>query len=440
MPNSMNGSTGNAGEYFVAETIKRSHRNWLNTPGKVRKCSQNGKKTVLIYQPDYYKINAVLQKRGNDMFKDGSETMMAHEAILDMPDIDDDEKSIIDYITGLDELSLFRDRVCARAKELGFSESGDKLPGFILSLCEKHGMNISRQTLNNWLTKAPPQSDDNGRDNVYKLCFALGYNAEQTAEFFLKAFLQKPFNFKNIKESVYCFCLKNSRSYMHALDIIDRINSLRSDEEDIEDDTAAIGRAVMSFTDEEKLIRYLSENKAGFSVQSRTAAEEIKRLITSGKELASQLKAKDVQTEKAATNSTDALLDFIYGYDTADIQSQLKTSAFPKSVRQNFPTKIQISNIINGKGSFDSIRKALIILDFFCFYAEAQLQGITEYTDLSEEFLTELNELLEKCGYIQFYRRNPFDCMISYCILATDPIETLRTIVIDFCEPDGYEL
>ena len=56
-------------------------------------------------------------------------------------------------------------------------------------------------------------------------------------------------------------------------------------------------------------------------------------------------------------------------------------------------------------------------------------------SDLIDEFKTEMNGILEKCGYVQLYWRNPYDWMIGYCIqFAGDggnPIYRLRDIISD---------
>ena len=40
-----------------------------------------------------------------------------------------------------------------------------------------------------------------------------------------------------------------------------------------------------------------------------------------------------------------------------------------------------------------------------------------------------LDELLEKCGYIQSYLRNPFDRLILYCANQNNPLQELKSIM-----------
>ena len=86
----------------------------------------------------------------------------------------------------------------------------------------------------------------------------MGLNAHQTGEFFLKAYLERPFNYKNIHEDVYYFCLNNGLSYADAKCIIDKINTIPYlHNPDALDDTEQIGKDIESIKSEEELIKYL---------------------------------------------------------------------------------------------------------------------------------------------------------------------------------------
>ncbi|MBR3437956.1 MAG: hypothetical protein IKH13_00420, partial [Clostridia bacterium] len=198
-------------------------------------------------------------------YADGENTSLAREDFFSF-DYTDYDVPEIEHMNEFDNIKLFRDAVLSRACELGFSGEDDKaLIGFILDLCKKSNADISRQTVTNWLTEGAPSGDVRCRENVYKLCFALQFDEKSTERFFIKAYLEKPFNYKNINESVYYYCLKNGLNYNNAERIINQIqNTPDADNPFPDNDTVVIGSAIESIKSEKDLVRYLVENRDGF--------------------------------------------------------------------------------------------------------------------------------------------------------------------------------
>ena len=71
-----------------------------------------------------------------------------------------------------------------------------------------------------------PDTKKANRTNVFKLCFAMGLNLEETNDFFTKIYLDRTFNVKNVHELVYYFCIKNNKSYTEATDLIEKAEEL----------------------------------------------------------------------------------------------------------------------------------------------------------------------------------------------------------------------
>ena len=116
--------------------------------------------------------------------------------------------------------------------------------------------NISDKTLGNWLKeRVDPQSSENARENMFKLCFILKYDYEQTADFFRRVYLARPFNYRNLEECVYAFCVNNSLGYSKAIDIIGKISVPAAKASDKA--TATLMKEITSITDEQSLITYL---------------------------------------------------------------------------------------------------------------------------------------------------------------------------------------
>ncbi len=348
----------------------------------------------------------------------------------------------VEYINALDEITLFADALKKRATELGWAESADTLINFLIGLCKNASVDISRQNITNWVDGITPSGNSAGRENVYKLCFALKMDASETKKFFLEAFLERPFNYKNLHEAVYFFCLKSGRAYSDALRIINSIEKKPYiNNPDAEDVTEIIGKEILLKDTEEELLNYITENQSGFEIHNKTATNKIKALINKCIILANE--ENSYSGSKKEIKSVDALLDAIYSYSARGTEgvdkksgqgiriynSSISKSNFPKLIKRNFPQRQQIENILKGKASYEVIRKALVILNFYSFFTEAKLNDIEGGQELFFEFYDEMDSVLAECGYVGLYWRNPFDWMIGYCACAPNPVDELRDLI-----------
>ena len=346
-----------------------------------------------------------------------------------------------EYFDNVDDHSPFVEGVTARACSLGYQTDAD-LIDFLLKLCKDAGVALSRQTLTNWISKGAPASGESGRENVYKLCFALKMNAEQTAEFFLKAYFERPFNYKNLHEAIYFFCMNTGLAYADATRIIEKVESMQVIENPAAQSiTQEIGATLQSLHTEDELVAFLQQNRSGFAVQNKTATDRIKRLLEECYRLATQLEEKKV-------SNVDELLDAIYGYNaratfgqkdadgksisTPVYKKSISKSAFPELIKRNWPDRERFAQILNKKtASYDVIRKALIMLRFYYFFATLECRKLS-VMDRHDEFVDAMDMDLDECGYIQLYWRNPYDWMFGYCSCADNPLRELKGLIQEY--------
>ena len=370
----------------------------------------------------------------------------------------------IEVMETMDSISTFCEYVHAHAMRCGYSNSVLDVKELALFVAEKcKAMDITlgsgtKATIGRWLKKGLPANTADGRDNVYKLCFVLEMNAKQTVEFFLKAYLERPFNYKNINEAVYFFCMKNGLTYADAIRIITVVENSDIVSNPYADNvTEQIGAQLAELESEEQLLKYLIENRSGFLIQNQTATERIEELVQSCSQIAPKEYAIYYPYEKEITvNNIDELLSVIYGYSARATENakpvykkSISKSHLPELVRRNWPQREQFQQILDKKNaSYDVIRRALIMLAFYDFYANAlvaekeakesrrktgKADEIVSVADgLFDEFETEANTILSECGYVQLYWRNPFDWMIGYCAMSPDPLRTLRNLIIEY--------
>lgn len=380
-----------------------------------------------------------------EKFQSNEDTMLAQGEFFKY-DFENDELPGKEYIDSLDEVSIFTDKVKSRIVQLGYTgnlEDNNEVVSYIYAKVKEAKVDISRQNIVNWFGNGMPSSGEGGRENVYKLCFALHMNEEETMEFFLKAYLERPFNYKKLNEAVYFFCLKNKLHYTDAVRIIAEINGITPEDNPNADDvTEQIGDRISEISNEDILIQYLTENRSGFVTQNKTATEYIQSKL-------------ELCMKRVGANSIDELLSVIYGYAARATEGykqkreklvskpvykeSISKSRFPRLIKRNFPQRQQMEDIIKWKASYEVIRKALIMLNFYDFFTSKQTSDKKNKEDnenreeiVFDEFVDEINENLYKCGYVQMYWRNPYDWMIGYCASAIDPIRELQNLIYEY--------
>ncbi len=381
-----------------------------------------------------------------EKFQEGELTQLFFERIIEIDQTLTEELPGIEEMEFLDSAMLFQEGINNRLVKLGFNgdiDSVDCKIDFLRKQFQKNKVEpcVSEATLKNWMTKAAPTSKDNGRENVFKLCFALEMSAEETAEFFLKAFLNRPYNYKKTNEAVYYFCLRNRIKYADAVRIIAAIQNIpQSQTVEKEVNTERIGYEISNITDEAELIKYLAENRYSEEEQHYTSVERIKSMLDSCFELA-QKETQFTRGTSVTVKSVDALLDVIYDYDADSMQKNekktIRDSKFPKCVKANWIDRQAFHNIEKHLTRTEDVyRKALILLKFYSYYADAYCKARSKvredeinFCGYADDFEAELETVLAECGYLQLYKRNPFDWLILYCAAFPNPLSTFRDVI-----------
>lgn len=396
-------------------------------------------------------------------FTNREATQMVESALDDLDyDLDYDLNFLgRKWIESLDEVKTFYEYVYFYAHKKGFKgeeSDADGLAKFVFECGNERNVTLSSlNTLKNWLKKAPPSGSQQGREKVYALCFALGLDASKAEEFFLKAYLERPFNYKNINEAVYFFCLKNKLPYSKAKEMIQKIEAKPDVEnKDAEQVTEQVGLAISKMNSEDELIKYLVENRSAFEkTQNQTAIAKIKELYEECKELAIKEHKRLHINDNISVKSIDDLLEAITGYNARATyegkkvyKTSISKSKLPAAVRKNFPQREQFKQIEQFKqnekdtASFDVIRKFLIMLKFYHFFANALIENAEELEKNSffREFVDETNEMLAKCGYVQLYLRNPYDAVFAYCAYgAANPLDEFKNVIYEFYLSDNED-
>lgn len=336
----------------------------------------------------------------------------------------------------------------------------DKLHTFIEECSQKRGVDLPMPTVKNWLSsdkkeKRSPQgiTDSRTRNNMYKLCFALGFTVKETREFFRKVYLVRPYDSRDIKEAVYLFCMNNNNSYEKALDLISIIESGNNAGQETDGEmkitkTRVLNLKILEIKNEKDFLAFMDTNRNSFGLKNNTARQYYTKLLEDAKEMAggvsktklldiilygpdlveSEERDKGADAKKIAkvTSNTEVFDINLFGSDPEDNEKK-----FLKVVKRNFPQKQQLSEIEQGTASYDTIRKALILLKFYTFFMHVGENNA--YGD-HEDFYQETDDMLVECGYSPLYPRNPYDWIFMYCAHCShDPknrdIETNQPLV-----------
>lgn len=287
------------------------------------------------------------------------------------------------------------------------------------------------------------------KNETQRIALCLGMNISEAIEFIFKGSLVKPFNFKDIQDSVYYFCLNTGKTFAEAQQILEEIeNANVKVEEYPENDTIKIGEQIESIKAKDELIKYLSANKEGFKNQNQTALTKLKELIKNAAGLA-EWERKEIFHDTSipsieSENDVPAILSVILGYEArAKIngvevyKKKISDSNFPELVKNNFPQPQQLQDVLNGKKtSAEAIRKAIILFTFYNLFSKRKKDKKNKSNNYFDTYSDAIDETLYKCGYIQMYWKHPYDWMFGFCAGQTDenldPLDMLRELIAIF--------
>ena len=417
-------------------------------------------------------------------FEDGQKTIHVRYRIDDLY-IDYDEDmydysdesidNIISFLNEIAETNVFLDGILKRMKELGYSGSDEvstKKEFLIKQFQDNKVLNkdgdiaVSSVTISNWLSgKTVPRDDVTNRPNVFALCFALNFDLKETANFFYKCYLQKPFNYRDDMECVYYYCLNNHLPYSYAEELMQKVADINPDETDGDIDksfTYNVQNRIDNIHEEEELISFLtfnyySMNKVSFDEELSVLTQDnygtIRELEELKEECIECLKKYREKTnyyddkepigiESVINDIYDGFEDFMNDDEFDKYNGSLsKIKAIPDKIKKNIPAKKTIHNLFQEKKpkKLDTMRKAIILLTFYSFYMGLRNRDEKNTGANKESFLVELNDRLYKCGYIGVYPYNPYDSLILICANQDDPILSLQCIIGNYIKKEYEE-
>ena len=353
-------------------------------------------------------------------------------------DENDECESVIDFLNSKDSFQPFGARLAAFISQKLSLPSTDRktIIAALTEQCKKSSVPLSEiasdGTLRNWLEKDKrPKKGIASRHSMFALAFALNLSVDETKDLFHKIYLDRAFNYRDEKEVIYYFCLKNNRSWTDAVRLIAKGDGLSKEYSDHTQYTKAISSSVDSFQAEQDLLEYIRQNGHNFEKTSVTASKMFNRYLTEAKNWAKDEICQynlDHQNKWINNLSNNTLYEIITGLNITGkkgTKTVFSNANLPKEIKTRFP---EAATFGEKDLTSEEYRKTIILLFSYGFWYQIQREeidgGIDDYTD-------ELNNILFDCNYSGLYYGNPFDWLFLFCAQSEQPLDTFIELLAE---------
>lgn len=292
------------------------------------------------------------------------------------------------------------------------------------------------------------------RSAAFAVCFAFDLSVEETDAFFRNVCHARGFDFYDMREAVYYYCITKGHSWQKAQELIAR--ALPEQDEGQEKASAAekevlfagsLVRELNRFHNENELLSYLQQNRSYFCRNHDMACLLIYATwekIAGENGLAAQ--ERELLQHKAAGRTLATTKKIYWQLLGMDEQKNLlfegkEAHCLKPALEQNqllqciaeedFPTLIELEEMLNGSYKTDEkVRGVLILLVFYKFWISAALQKKTDSNRSADgdavRCVDTLNRYLLDAGYPTLYYGNPFDWLFLFAAGEECPLETFR--------------
>ena len=305
-------------------------------------------------------------------------------------DENDDCESVIDFLNSKDSFQPFGARLAAFISQKLSLPSTDRktIIAALSEQCKKKGVPLSEiasdGTLRNWLEKDKrPKKGIASRHSMFALAFALNLSVDETKDLFHKIYLDRAFNYRDEKEVIYYFCLKNNKSWTDAARLIANADGLSKDYSDHTQYTQAILSSVDSFQAEQDLLEYICQNGHNFEKNSLTAKTKLEYYLSEAKkcakdEIENSHKRDYYQGKWTSNLSNNTLYDIILDRivptkneenKTAGTNTIFNNANLPQEIKNRFP---EAGTFSKKDMTSEEYRKAIILIFSYWYWYQLQ--------------------------------------------------------------------
>ena len=327
----------------------------------------------------------------------------------------------------------------------GQSERKAAMTGLIQRGAAGHGVKLSRNTLNEWLTggrdPSVSSSDSQTRENIYRLCAALNLDMELTEELFEKVFFSRAFDLKVMKEFAFFFFarrdlkagIEGCRWYAAGEYVWESaektVHPAGSDAEPPIKNTVLLADRTETMNEKE-FLAFLSGHQDTFVRENRfaRARERISETARSICRIIPELRQESAEEEIPY----EPIINHILGYSQRSSSGAVGTvsslKSQPPQLTTNFPTGQILRKICIGDVcSYDQVYKMYSLLLFYRYHAV--LPAAANREQRFGDFLRFANLSLEKEGCMELYPRQPYGGLLLFCAAQDDPVAALQEFI-----------
>lgn len=361
-------------------------------------------------------------------------------------DYNEDYSSIIEKLNSENAFRTFGDGLLFFLQKRNPELTAETAIKFIEELCEKTGVLksdiASTNTFKSWFKGGPrPKKGEDTRSSVFALAFALSLTPDETAELFHKVYLDRAFDYRNINEIIYYYCLNNNKTWQDASRLIASARIESIDNNDMTVYTAQIKTDIEAIVNESMLLSYIAKHGHNLEKKSVSAKQTLQKLF-----LEANAFAKEEATERLAYKNGKEIPVYkgrFEGYDKDSINftyevitdltvsgpkgtiTLFKNARLPKEIKNRFPEAVTLSK---KDPTYEELRKLIILLSSYIFWYKMQ---IAEQPIDIEDYIEEINVHLNESGFSLMYYGNPYDWMFLYCTLAECPLDAFRGLLAE---------
>ena len=353
--------------------------------------------------------------------------------------------SVEDAVEMLRECTSFR---TLSQKLNAFSKGRDIKSLLIKGLCENHpdaNPDTVSRNVRNWLNDR--QSRLHKQDAI-ELCFILGLSFEESNGL-VAMISEEALHWRHPDEIPYIFALINNLSYAKATEIHEKIKeklpAVSHTDAEEEAFTDVVKSEIKKIKSEDELVNYVVNNYNKLSSLHNTAYSLFSEMMEILESPADTDLSEDGYLPESEKYSVGRIVQaYMHREDIPEVSDKKKKavfSALERNIAQSWPSETALSRIINRHT--DVTRKVLILL-FLATYdpeyisdddEDAFLDWDPDYEktkdEIFEEYYTNMNNMLEKCGFAALDPRSPFDWIVIFC-MCIDDIYELDSTLSDF--------
>lgn len=311
------------------------------------------------------------------------------------------------------------------------------------------------QMINRWLTQKSVK-----REAVFTLGFGLKMKADDVSVFLTKVLGEEDFDFSDPQETIIWFCLKRGLPYSRYLELMENYQGqeeMQNQSQTWEQDQAQEQEKAQNpetateevdpkiwasmadspelfLTTEKNLQTYLAmlRAKKPEETKQQKAYQEYLALYDKCREIIAELRNQDAKDKgsrhfisAADITPGDAEKELCSGipYDKSGNLEPITCSCFSDLFRNKKMSRQRINTILDRERKVE--RFDLITLLFFIYAEEVEPDRPSERIS---KFITEINQILRRCGMAEIYPVIPYEAFVMMCLVTECPLEVYAEV------------